>query len=235
MKKLKLKSKIVASVLVGSMLMTSGLTVMAEEMSGPQGGSGMGMQQQQQQQQMTFTEELGNQLVTDGIITQDQLDSLLELIPDAPTESTETTTDTTTDTTMPMQQEQVDIFEEAVEEGILTDDEVTAIEEEMLTIELTERFTSFVDDGTITDTELASIIAYGISDYETTEAEQDAIDLLTDEEKQAYFEENQSTMEEQTDLLDELVTAGILTQDQVDIIAAAEAAAVEATTTEVTE
>jgi hypothetical protein len=223
MKKLELKSKIIAGVLVGSMLMTSGLTVMAEEMNSSQDGSGMVMQQQ-----MTFTEELGNQLVTDGIITQDQLDSLLELIPDAPTDTTDTT-----DTTMPM--EQVDIFEEAVEEGILTDDEVTAIEEEMLTIELTERFTSFVDDGTITDTELASIIAYGISDYETTEAEQDAIDLLTDEEKQAYFEENQSTMEEQTDLLDELVTEGILTQDQVDIIEAAEVAAAEAAEAAITE
>ncbi|MCR4430956.1 MAG: hypothetical protein NUV45_08070 [Tepidanaerobacteraceae bacterium] len=119
-----------------------------------------------------------------------------------------------------------DFLTEMVQAGILTQEQADAIKaylEEQAQAkrqeQQKERLDNLVSQGLITQEQEQKIMEYYKAQEEERKAEMEKIKSMTEEERKAYFEEKKSSNSSaKPDHMQELVEAGILTQDEADAI-----------------
>lgn len=116
------------------------------------------------------------------------------------------------------------ILEDLVEEEIITEEEAEVIKEageELKAAEKAEKFDeileSLIDEGTIDEDEKDEIVAFIEEKEEEKEAEREAVEAMTDEERQEYFEEKREEGKG-NDAISEMVEDGIITEEQAEAL-----------------
>jgi polyhydroxyalkanoate synthesis regulator phasin len=184
--------------------------------------------EEQQQEKM-------NSLVEQGLINQDQANQLLALQDEKAEErkaKMEELKNMTAEERKAFREENKEavkpekgqgLYSEAVEAGILTQDEVDTIQQKMQEsrkAEMQEKqdeiFAALINQGTITQAQADTIQAYLEEEAENRKAEFEKIKDLSREERKEYLEDNK---ESKKGLLNKLVEEGTITQEQADEIA----------------
>lgn len=257
----KVKS-ILSAVITGGLIMTCGGVVFADNLNsttttentltkqtkahriGPDQAGGLGQAGGPLARHMENASEemqtLLATLVTDGTLTQTEVDNITAFMATKETEreaeqaklaamteterkayhdQKETTITTTTTPT------KVDRFSEMVTSGVITQaqaDTITAkIEAQKLATrqaEQTARWQTLVASSIITDEQVEQIIAYQATEKATRKTEMEKLKDMTKDERDAYLETSKGTSPK--DPMSGLVDAGIITQDQADSIKA---------------
>ncbi|MEL7564414.1 MAG: hypothetical protein AAGU27_05965 [Dehalobacterium sp.] len=182
--------------------------------------------------QKEMMEEKYSKLIEEGIISQNTADQLLAFMEEK------------RDTMKEQREEIKDMTEEgikeaiskglstrggyladAVEAGIITQEEADAIQEyeqkEMKAKQETmmdEHYAKLVDDGVISEEQADEIKEFIQAKAEEIKAQMDELKDMTDDERKAFFEENKDQLK-RINMLDEMVDAGIISQDQADKLA----------------
>ncbi|QGU94062.1 hypothetical protein GOM49_01950 [Clostridium bovifaecis] len=126
--------------------------------------------------------------------------------------------------------EKVDAFKELVGAGIINQEQADKIKAVIPQgrenkkwmkgrIDFKTIFDTLVKSGKITQAQEDKIIEFMNKKEEARKTEMEKIKNMTEEERKAYFQESKS--KEKTDLLSELVAAGIINQEEADIVKAA--------------
>lgn len=174
-------------------------------------------------------------LVADGLITQEQADLMTAYMEEhfAAMQAEREAAGDSAGGERPARaegEERPDMFAELVSAGVITQSEYEAItafmpEPSEMGGEPGEGgrghmdFSQFVTDGVIDQATADAIAAYMEEQAETRKPEMDAMKDMTEDERQAFFESNKDT--ERPDMFAEMVTAGVITQEQADALNAA--------------
>jgi len=113
------------------------------------------------------------------------------------------------------------ILEQLVSEGILTQAQVDKIKdynEQAMLDKQKEQLQALVDKGTLTSGDVDKIIEYMSAQREEREAEMDKIKNMSEDERNAYFEEKRSSSEKPVGMLEQMVEDDILTQEKADAV-----------------
>ncbi|PKM90500.1 MAG: hypothetical protein CVU87_02160 [Firmicutes bacterium HGW-Firmicutes-12] len=118
------------------------------------------------------------------------------------------------------------LLEDMVTAEILTQDQADVIEkytanqvQAKKNEQLKEQLDTLVNDSTITEEQEDKIITYLKTQKESRQAEMASLKDMTDAERKAYFESQKDIKPSaRSKSLEDLVTAGILTQDQADAV-----------------
>lgn len=231
MEKKNLMSKIISGVLIGSVVMSMGITAFAFEFNGEESTTEeatkptttmmgkfnfkgkMDFKHGHRKGEKDLNETL-KVLVEEGKVTKDTVDAMNKFIEAKMEERKEMGRDFKNEKPEPRR----DILVEMKEEGIITDEVIDAIrvkKEEMKEEHQNEMVSGLVEKGIITEEDKLEILDFMKAKMEERKAEFEKIRNMTEEERKAYFEENRKV---KSDLMTELVEAGIITEEQANQI-----------------
>lgn len=119
----------------------------------------------------------------------------------------------------------IDLFSSMVEKGVITQAEADAITSKLHDIQQTKMqenvkasLDKLVTSNTITQDQATKIIDYMTKQQAERAAEMEKVKAMTEEERDAYFKNN---IKNRTNMLEQLVTDNVLTQEQADAVAKA--------------
>lgn len=170
-------------------------------------------------------QEVVTGLVGQGSLSQDQADKLLTLIKN---QEDQWQTQKASEKTMTPEERKAQCtglkgqktgpFSEAVTQGIITQEQATAIQEAMQAknseqrqANMTSKLQDLVSNGTLTSTQSDAILTQINSLTQERQTEMDKIKTMTQEEHKAYLQANRP---QKTDMMKSLVDNGTLTQEQ---------------------
>lgn len=235
-------SQILAGMLVVGLLITSGSFALASDASSAASpNSGLGFlfgHGDRGGRDGHDLQEVLDQLVEDSVITQDQVDEFNDLMEEKKAEMdikrSAATSPGSDDNEQPAPPQGngamrgpgkspgLNLLDEAVSAGIFDDDDAAAIKEAMqknTRDQAQDRQEEWADElveaDLITAAEGEAILEYLTTMREHRQTEMEKIKEMTEEERQAYFKENQN---ERTDLFAALAEADIITEEQVQDI-----------------
>lgn len=239
MNRKKLISKIITAVIAGGVLLSTGSYVFAKSnVSGTTGAHKKAQEARMNKKNPTdnMKSEL-DKLVTAGTITQDQETNIINAMKQEQTDrkaemdkiKNMTEAERKSYFESKKAAEKTDFLNKLVTAGTLTQDQADAVrnvihqgpgrrEGRSNPERLKTQLDTLVKAGTITQTEENNILKYLTDKYTERKAEMSKVKNMTEAERKTYFENQKST--EKTDLLSELVTAGIISQDKADAIKA---------------
>ncbi|ATW24392.1 hypothetical protein [Candidatus Formimonas warabiya] len=193
-------------------------------------------QEEMAEKRQEMTEERFDQLVDEEIISEDQADALIDLWAQKEEERM-TQAEERKDMTAEERKEAVaekktlkdgflkkdgGFLAEAVDEEIITQEEADAIQEYEAAAREAEReeamdaqFEQLVEDGIISEDQADEMKAFLADKAEEQKARMEELKNMTEEERQAFFEENKT---KGVNVLDQMVDEGIISQDQADQI-----------------
>lgn len=174
-------------------------------------------------------QEVVTGLVSQGSMSQDQAGNLLALIKSQDEQwqaqrasEKNMTPEERQAQRSSLKDEKMGPFSEAVTQGIITQEQANAIQSalqaknsEQRQAAMKSKLQNLVSNGTLTSTQSDAIINQINSQAEQRQAEMDKVKSMTQEERQAYFQQNQP---EKANELKSLVDDGTLTQEQADAV-----------------
>jgi len=231
MEKKNLMSKIISGVLIGSVVMSMGITAFAYEFNGEESiteestkpiNSMMGKFKFKGKIEFKQGFRKGGEdlsetlkvLVEEGKVTQNTVDSMNKFIEAKMVERKEMVRDFKNKKPEPRR----DVLVEMKEEGIITDEVIDAIrakKEEMKEEKKNEMVSRLVEKGIITEEDKLEILDFMKAKMEERKAEFEKIRNMTVEERKAYLQENKK---ERIDNMSQLVDEGIITEEQANKI-----------------
>lgn len=221
----KMFNRIVNGLVIGSLLFTSGGVVLADDATTSADTTDKNSKPLMMKKfvnRFGNLEEILDKLVTDGTITQDQVDQLKTYMKENAPEKKDSAEfknqDEDKTSEKPVLQKH-DILADVVAAGIITQEQADAVKDAMQTYQsekqstsMQERLDKLVEEGKITSEQSEAILEA----FENISAERKAtlekIKDMTQEERQAYLQEHKSEFNP----WQQLVEDGVLTQDQLD-------------------
>lgn len=210
-----LKVKVISGVLIGVLVLTMGITALAndsdsEDFIGYNRRVCINQGYREPDGQLTI---ILDKLVEEGTITQSTVDSILEYIEKRAEERKEMANEQKR-YGGPRLGPRMNILQELEEEGVITSEEVEKIrekQEELRNERLTEALNGLVDNEVIKADDVEKIRTYMETKREEKREELEKIMNMSVEERKEYFVNNKK---ERIDIIDQMIQDGIITEEQ---------------------